>query len=127
MSDDGELVAGRYRVRRVLGRGGTGEVVVALHETLGREVALKRMRVDVADDGSMRARMLREARAMGALRHDNIVEVQDAGEDGPRGVYIAMELLTGESLRARMKRSLDVSTAIDIVRQIADGLAAAHA
>src|SRR5688500_16407770 len=99
MSDDGELVAGRYRVRRVLGRGGMGEVVVALHETLGREVALKRMRVDVAgtDDGSMRARMLREARAMGALRHDNIVEVQDAGEDGPRGVYIAMELLTGES------------------------------
>ncbi len=123
--NQGELVAGRYRVLRHLGQGGMGEVVVARHETIGRDLALKRMRSEHAAKPDARARMLREARAMGALRHENIVDVIDAGEDGS-GLYIAMELVAGETLRDRMKRGVAVPLALDILAQIADGLAAAH-
>jgi tetratricopeptide (TPR) repeat protein len=118
---------GRYRVVGMLGEGGMGSVFVAHDPQLDRDVALKLVRSDHRTQPEMHARLAREARAMARVRHPNVVAVYDAGEVDD-GVYIAMELVEGETLRrwlARERRAWQ-----DIVRmfvQAGRGLAAAHA
>jgi len=121
----GESV-GRYDIRGVLGDGGMGTVYRAWDRDVGREVALKLLRAD-DDSGDMAKRLMREARAASRAQHPGIVVVHDAGE--VRGqVYVAMELLAGETLRDRLRRGpLDVAEAIACTRQVADALDAAHA
>src|SRR5262249_42923580 len=93
---------------------------------LGRPVALKAMRPSSASEGSRR-RFLREARATAAIEHDNIITIYQVGEHA--GIpFLAMQLLQGETLDARLKarNRLPVAEAIRIGRQLADGLSAAH-
>ena len=121
----GEMIGDRYQLVRLLGRGGMGEVWEADHATLARRVALKLVRLDAAD---ARARLLHEARILASLRHPSIVAVHDAGIT-PEGIaYLAMDVLAGESLAARIDRGrLEVRTGVAIVLELLAGLEAAHA
>lgn len=120
----------RFVVRRELGRGGMGVVYAAEDQRLGREVALKVL--PVGDDEERRRRFLREARAAAALSHPGIATIYDVGEDAGR-VFIAMELVRGETLRARLAarpqgdRALPVAEAVSFATEIARALAQAHA
>ncbi len=115
-----------FRILGRLGQGGMGVVYRAVDETLRRTVALKLLR-DTGGDAETRQRFLREARSAAAVTHPNVAIVHQVGEADGRP-YIAMELVKGESLRARLGRGrLDVATARELAVQMARGLAAAHA
>jgi serine/threonine-protein kinase len=121
----GELLA-HFRILDRLGRGGMGVVYRARDEKLGRIVALKVLPASVAGESERRARFLREARAAAAVNHPNIATVYDLGDAGGR-VYLAMELVEGETLRRRLKAgALPRAEAIRIARAMAEGLAVAH-
>jgi serine/threonine protein kinase len=117
---------GPYRIKGVLGEGGMAVVFDAEEPHLGRQVALKVLRLDKTD-ATLRERFLREARALAHLPHDHVVHLYQVGED--EGVpYFAMEKLRGESLEARLHRdrSLPVAEALAVARETAEGLAAVH-
>src|SRR5438270_5890980 len=118
---------GPYEIVAPLGAGGMGEVYRARDTRLDREVAVKILPPKFADDPARLARFEREAKAVAALAHPNILVLYDFGSD--RGVsYAVTELLEGESLRGRMGRTaLPWRKAVEIAASIADGLAAAHA
>lgn len=120
----GTLVAGRYRVVAELGAGGMGVVLRARDERLERDVALKVLPPSSALDGMARARLVREARAAAALSHPGIVHVYDVGETENGGAYIAMELVSGKSLRAlsqegALSREEIVRGVVDVARTLA--------
>jgi serine/threonine-protein kinase len=117
---------GHYRIVARLGQGGMGVVYRAEDETLRRTVALKVL-PDTGANDERRQRFLREARSAAAISDPNVGTVYYVGEERGR-VYIAMELIEGDNLRARLDRGrLDLTTAKDLAAQIARGLAAAHA
>ena len=112
---------------RVLGRGGMGLVLEAEDLKLGRHVAIKVMRPRIASDDKARDRFLREARAAAKVEHDHIIPIYFIGEEN--GVpYIVMPFLKGESLDDRLKREnlLPAPDILQIGRETAEGLAAAH-
>ena len=117
---------GHYRIVSELGSGGMGDVYVAEDSSLGRRVALKVLPDDVADSPERRERFEREARAVAALSHPNILAIHDFGEED--GVlYLVMELLEGRTLREHLASGpLPRRTAVDYAKQITEGLAAAH-
>lgn len=119
---------GSYRILRLLGAGGMGAVFLAEETNLCRKVALKMMRPRVAVNPGAAKRFLREARAAASLHHDHIITVYQVGEEA--GVpFLAMEYLEGESLDDRLKRQspLPLADILQIGREIAEALAAAHA
>ncbi len=117
-----------YRLLRVLGVGGMGIVFQAEDLKLNRQVAIKLIRPKRFKDKNATQRFLTEARAAARLTHDNIVTVYHVGQHGDIP-YLVMQLLSGQSLADRMReeRKLDVLATLQITRQIALGLAAAHA
>ncbi len=113
---------------RPIGAGATGTVWAARHELLGREVALKVATVRGRDAREARDLFLREVQIVGRLRHPNIVDIADAGEAGGDALYLAMELLAGESLAQRIARGpFAPAEALDVAAEVCRGLAAAHA
>jgi len=122
----GDVIAG-YRVESRIGRGGMGVVHLAEHQTLRRRAALKIIAPELAEDSDFRERFLREARIAATLTHPNVVTVYDAGEiDGL--LFIAMQYVPGPDLAAilREERRLGPYRVLDIARQIAAALDAAH-
>lgn len=118
---------GHYRVESSLGRGGMGEVFLAWDERLRRRVALKRLRADVADSPASRERFRREAFTAAELSHPGTVHVYDLVEETD-GDYLVMEYVPGDSLARRLAGGpLSVAETLRFGRQIAEGLAAAHA
>src|SRR5688572_27067082 len=125
--DAGEIIAQRYRLVSLLGRGGMGAVWRADHVSLNSPVALKFIDGGVSTSEEAIARFMREAQSAAALRSSHVVQIFDYGVD--RGVqYIAMELLHGESLRARLDRAgrLAPADAVRILTQVARAVAKAH-
>jgi eukaryotic-like serine/threonine-protein kinase len=120
------VLAGRYRLAKLLGRGGFSEVWQAEDSLLGRAVAVKVFTAS-AGQADLVARFHREARTVAGLRHPNVVVVFDAGIDGDVP-YVVMELLAGPSLDGvlAMRGPLPVELALGYVEQAAAGLAAAH-
>ena len=118
---------GHYEVLEVLGRGGFGIVLRAFDEMLHRVVAVKVMAPQLAATSPARKRFLREARASAAVRHDNVVAIYNV-EEQPIP-YLVMELIVGETVQQRLDRvgPLDAAEVARIGRQIAEGLAGAHA
>jgi serine/threonine protein kinase len=116
---------GRYRIARLLGRGGMGRVYEARDEDLRRPVALKLLPASVANNDERRQRFLREARSAAAVTHPNVAVIYEIGDSEGR-VYIAMELISGRSLRELLADRLPVLEALRIANHMAQGLAAAH-
>jgi serine/threonine protein kinase len=128
----GLLVSQRYRVERLLGRGGMGEVYLAtdtlLSEDLGASyVALKVLRADLSEDESYRKRFLREVAVTRSITHPNVVRTFDVGHtDGL--LYFTMEYVEGETLDKRLAHEpLDYARAAAVLAQAAQGLSAIHA
>src|SRR5262245_3062090 len=124
----GDVLAGKYRVTKILGIGGMGMVVAATHLELDQRVAIKFM-LPGADSPDTAARFLREAKAAGRLNSDHVCRVMDVGRFDSGAPYIVMEYLQGESLAAMLRRRgpLPVSDAVDAILQAIEGLAEAHA
>jgi len=117
---------GPYEIGEMIGRGGMGEVYRATDTRLGREVAVKVLSPHLADDPASLARFRREARAVAALSHTNIVAVFDVGSEGGTQ-FVVTELLEGETLRARLGESpMSLDETLRIATAIADGMAEAH-
>ncbi|MBS2014795.1 MAG: protein kinase [Deltaproteobacteria bacterium] len=128
MIEAGATIGGRYQVVRVIGHGGMGEVYEAVQSPLGRRVALKTIRAELAQKPSLLARFRREAESAAALGHPNIVQVTDFYDVQGETPFIVMEMLEGETLAellAREKR-LDPQRAAFIAVQLLSGLSAAH-
>lgn len=117
---------GHYQVVSELGAGGMGIVYLARDTRLGREVALKLVRQDLADDEELMARFQREARILASLNHPNIAAIHGLEEcDGK--TFLALEYVEGETLAERLKkRSMLVREAMEVGRQIAEALELAH-
>jgi serine/threonine protein kinase len=117
-----------FHVHEALGAGGMGVVYRADDTRLGRAVALKFLLPHHNLDASAKARFLREARAAAVLDHPNLCTVYEVGTSDEGLLFIALALYPGETLRARLSREgqLPIREAIDIARQIAAGLQAAH-
>jgi len=128
----GRLLGNRYELLVPLASGGMGRVWRARDTLLERPVAVKVLRSEFTGDATFRARFRAEAQHTAALLHPNIASVFDYGEleeDGERLAYLVMELVEGESLSDLLERvgRLDPARTLDIVRQTAAALAAAHA
>ncbi|MEE9264953.1 MAG: serine/threonine-protein kinase, partial [Vicinamibacteria bacterium] len=117
---------GSYEIVSLLGAGGMGEVYKAKDLKLGRDVAIKVLREDLASDPERLRRFEQEARAASSLNHPNIVTIHDIGEhEGTR--YIAMEYVEGKTLREMLGgEPLSTKKLLKLSTQIADGLAKAH-
>jgi serine/threonine-protein kinase len=123
----GQLIAGKYRLRELLGRGGMGSVWRCDHLELSSSIALKIIKPDVAKNQNSVARFMREAKAAAMLRSPHVVQIFEHGTEGSV-VYIAMELLEGESLLQRIKRQqrLAPNATATIMRHVGRAMQKAH-
>src|SRR5690349_13031822 len=118
-------VLDKYRLERLLGRGGMGEVWAAHDPDLDRRIALKVLNRALAGDDDAQARLQREGRAMARLRHPNVITVHDALFRAGRGL-IAMELIDGDSLATWLIRRKTPDEVMKVLLAAGHGLAAAH-
>jgi serine/threonine-protein kinase len=125
----GRVIDGRYRVDKAVGEGGMGVVYLISHVVLGKRMALKVLRGDMAKDADVVQRFMQEAQSATSIGHPNIIDISDFGRLPDGAVYFVMEYLDGESLTHMIERggSIPMATAIHVVRQIASALEAAHA
>ncbi|MEV6288008.1 Stk1 family PASTA domain-containing Ser/Thr kinase [Kribbella sp. NPDC051770] len=134
MTSQARLVGGRYEEGEPLGRGGMADVRRGVDNRLGRAVAIKRLRVDLASDSTFQARFRREAQSAASLNHPTIVSVYDTGEEpDPNGSgitipYIVMELVTGKTLRdlIREGRKIMPERALEITSGVLEALDYSH-
>lgn len=124
----GEVVAGRYRVERLLGRGGMGVVVSAHHLQLDEKVALKLLLPAALQDAEAVERFMREARATVKIKSEHVARVLDVGQIENGSPYMVMEYLDGSDLRHWLKQrgALSVEQAVDFVMQASEAIAEAH-
>jgi serine/threonine protein kinase len=123
----GRVIADRYLILAQIGQGGMGRVYLAEHVKMNRQCAIKVMNPSLIHDTESAARFAREVSNAARILHSNVAAVFDYGE-ADKIIYLVMEYVDGESLSAIVARegALDPRRAIDIARQVADGLAAAH-
>ncbi len=134
-SDEGErqgdFLGGKYLLGDCLGIGGMGEVYRATNVSLGRQVAIKVLNKEHTSNEDDVLRFLREARAVAAVHHPNVVDVFDVGRDDDGTPFIVQELLSGEDLESHLNATRDgrlsVAEAVGIMIPVAEGVAAAHA
>ena len=134
MTDEGDamigtLAAGRYRVMKLLGEGGMGQVYLAEHVAIEKRVALKVLRAEYATKGEIVTRFQQEAISASRIKHPNVLDVFDFGQLDNGCFYLAMEFLEGNDLadEIQRRRTLDGATGIRVAMQICRALAAAHA
>jgi len=125
----GTLAAGRYRIIRLLGEGGMGQVYLAEHVAIEKRVALKVLRVEYASKGEIVTRFQQEAISASRIKHPNVLDVFDFGQLDNGCFYLAMEFLEGNDLADEITRRgvLDAATGIRVSMQICRALSAAHA
>ncbi|HSY38501.1 MAG TPA: serine/threonine-protein kinase [Polyangia bacterium] len=124
----GEVVGGKYRIVRLLAKGGMGVVYEAQHTVVRRRFAIKFLRRDLSERRDILTRFQHEAEAAGALENHNVMAAIDFGISDDGAPYIVMEYLVGESLAALLEREgrMPVSRAADLIAQAGRGVAAAH-
>ena len=127
MINKGELIDNRYKIIKSIGEGGMANVYLAWDTILEREVAVKVLRGDLSNDEKFIRRFEREANSASSLRHPNIVEMYDVGEDEGK-YFIVMEFINGKTLKSLIKKrgALNLTEAIDIMLQITSAIACAH-
>ena len=127
MVTKGQKINDRYEIIRSIGEGGMANVYLAYDTILDRNVAIKVLRGDLANDEKFVRRFQREALSASSLSHPNIVAMYDVGEDNGL-YYIVMEYVEGKTLKQLLKKrgNLTLSEAIDIMLQLTDGMAHAH-
>ncbi len=126
---EGSVLAGRFRLERLLGQGGMGVVWAAMNTATGRRVAIKMLRDANAEDPHVRRRFLREGRAASAVQHPNVVEILDVFELEDQTPAMVMELLDGESLGQRLRRvrTLSIEEMAKLLVPAVAAVGAAHA
>jgi len=119
---------GKYEIQRALGKGAMGQVYLARDTVLERDVALKVMVAQIADDPELKTRFEREAKAVAKMTHPNVVAVFDLGNHTDGSPFIAMELLKGQDLQKAMRQTppLTLERKVAIIVQVLSGLAHAH-
>ncbi|MDF1504483.1 serine/threonine-protein kinase, partial [Roseisolibacter sp. H3M3-2] len=124
----GSVVADRYLVTDLLGEGGMGKVYLARHVRLPQQAAIKVLRHNMLKDAAAVARFTREAASASRIDHDRVARVYDFGETSDGTVYLAMEFVPGRSLKKLLSDTgpLEPRRAATLVRQIAEGMDAAH-
>jgi len=124
----GDVIADKYRVERIIGRGGMGMVVCATHVQLGHRVALKFLLPGIADDKRAVKRFLLEGRAAARIQSDHVARVLDVGTHAGGQPYLVMEFLQGTDLSTllRVRGPLPIELALDYVIQGCDAVSAAH-
>ncbi len=124
----GQILAERYRVVRLIGEGGMGQVYEAQHVNINKRFALKLLRPEIVSNAEAVARFRQEAWSASSIGHENIIEIEDFATLPSGAVYLAMEYLDGLALADRMRQepALGFGEALDIMLQVASGLAAAH-
>ncbi len=124
----GSVVADRYLVTDLLGEGGMGKVYLARHVRLPLQAAIKVLRPELLKDPASVARFNREAANASRIEHERVARVFDFGETGDGLVYLAMEYVHGDTLKNLLAKSgpLSLERTARIIRQVADGLDAAH-
>ena len=128
MLAEGQILDGTYKLLRLIGKGGMGEVWEATHARLAGRYAIKVLLQNLSQDPGSMVRFDREARVTSLLQHPNVVQVIDHNTAPDGTDYLVMEYLDGESLAQRMRSGvMSPDTVVNIVEQIAAGLAAAHA
>src|SRR6516162_6095315 len=125
---EGDVLAGKYRVERVLGTGGMGVVVAAHHIGLDTKVAVKLLLPEMLSQEEVVARFAREARAAARIANEHVARVFDVGALENGVPYMVMEFLDGFDLSEMLRRQgpLPVAQAVDFVLQACDGVAEAH-
>ncbi|HEY3446139.1 MAG TPA: protein kinase [Myxococcales bacterium] len=125
----GKVVGGRYRIKRKLGQGGMGVVYEAEHVEVGQKVAIKFLHAGFSNDPEVVRRFHNEARSYAQIVHPHAVQLHDFGRDDDGNLYISMEYLEGRDLKKTLERDgrLSPKDALDVVQQVADVLATAHA
>ena len=123
----GYMLNDRYQIIRLIGEGGMANVYLAHDTILDRDVAVKILRGDLADDEKFVRRFQREAIAASSLNHPNIVEMYDVGEDDGK-YFIVMEYIEGRTLKSLIKKRgmLTLPEIVDIMLQLTSGIACAH-
>lgn len=123
----GQRINDRYEIIKSIGEGGMANVYLAIDVILNRQVAVKILRGDLANDEKFIRRFQREALSASSLSHPNIVEMYDVGEDNGN-YYIVMEYVEGRTLKQLLKKRghLTVGEAVDIMLQLTDGMSHAH-
>ena len=124
----GEVVGGKYRIVRLLAKGGMGVVYEAQHTVVRRRFAIKFLRRDLSERRDILTRFQHEAEAAGALENHNVMAAIDFGISDDGAPYIVMEYLVGESLASLLERDgrMPISRAADLIAQAGRGVAAAH-
>jgi serine/threonine protein kinase len=124
--EQGTVFAGRYEILEKIGEGGMGEVYRALDQSLDRQVAVKILPPDFAKDKERLARFEREAKLLAVLNHTNIAAIHGLEQTEGRR-FLVLELVEGETLRSKLDRNpLEIEEALDLCRQVAEGLESAH-
>jgi len=119
---------GNYEVQRLIAQGGMGKVYLAFHPGIGRQAAVKVLPASESADPEIVSRFITEARAAGAIRHPNIVDIYDSGVTEDGSPYIVMEYLEGETLKQALDHGpIALDDVLDWGGQVANALAAAHA
>lgn len=123
----GQKINDRYQIIKSIGEGGMANVYLAYDTILERNVAVKVLRGDLANDEKFVRRFQREALQASSLSHPNIVEVYDVGEDNGE-YYIVMEYVEGKHLKNLLKKrgKLTIPEVVDIMLQVTSGLSIAH-
>jgi eukaryotic-like serine/threonine-protein kinase len=126
--NSGDLIQSRYRLLRLLGSGASGSVWAARNELIDRDVALKMMRPEVAEDAVALQRFFNEAKASGRVRSPSIIEILDLGQAEDGSPFLVFELLEGESLDERLRRDSTVPAEqlLDLLAGVAKALDLAH-
>jgi len=125
----GATIDGRYKVEALLGEGGMGVVYRCVHTIIGKKVAMKVLRSDLARDAEVTERFLNEAKAASSIGNAHIIDISDFGQFPDGAAYFVMEFLNGQPMSKLVEGSqpLAVQRILHLARQIAEGLSAAHA